>query len=197
MKVLKNSRQVPDVEKYTANKDYCDLLYCYLQERSFLDIDGNRYIAKKDVVFNHIAEDLKKNRQTISKYFTKLMDMGLIELTDDGKYYQLKYLDKSLSALVPLKTLRIINNTLRQRCVSVYVYLLKRYCASGDKPYTVTLSQIKTFVGLSTKTRSNDEIIDDILLVLKKIGLINYKVVQVEEKKANIVITMVTNEISD
>ena len=37
MQIEKNSRQIPSNERYTANKNYSDILYGYLQNISVLD----------------------------------------------------------------------------------------------------------------------------------------------------------------
>ena len=52
---------------------------------------------------------------------------------------------------------------------------MNRYIANGEKPFVFTLSQVKDFIGISTTTRSNDNIITNILYVLQKIGLIKYE----------------------
>ena len=54
MKIEPNSRQVPSIEKYTADKKYCDLLYGVLQEMSYSEKIGDeliRYVNKKETLW--------------------------------------------------------------------------------------------------------------------------------------------------
>jgi len=53
------------------------------------------------------------------------------------------------------------------------------------KPYEFTLEQVKTWVGISTKTRSNDEIITNILKVLYTCGLIEYRMIDKIDNTTN------------
>lgn len=67
-----------------------------------------------------------------------------------------------------------MTNALSEKSISCYVYLLNRYLANGCKKFNFTMDQIKTFIGLSTKTRSNNQNVLDILNVLQKLELIDY-----------------------
>lgn len=58
--------------------------------------------------------------------------------------------------------------------MSTYIYLLLRYYANNEKPFTFSLKEVKQYIGISVKTRSNDSVITNILYVLQKIGLIKY-----------------------
>ena len=63
-----------------------------------------------------------------------------------------------------------------------------------------TLSQLKGIIGVSSNTRSNDYIINDILTILEKIGLIKVDIRQIEDPysgdiKNNLYITNVSNSI--
>jgi len=40
--------------------------------------DGIRFILKKDFVFVQVAEELEINRKTLTKYFSYLIEVGLI-----------------------------------------------------------------------------------------------------------------------
>lgn len=194
LKVQSNSRQIPSIERYTADKKYNDLLYGVLQEMSYLE-EKNRYVNKKDINFTVLSGKINLSRQTTSSKFKNLIALGLIEYIDKEQRYKLNYLDKSLCSLVPYDTLRAINNTLSQNAISIFVYLLKRYIANGEKEYIVTMGQMKKFIGIAVSTSSNNIIITDILNVLSLIGLIEYAVVMTDKDKSNIVIKRVNNTI--
>lgn len=181
MVIEKNSRQIPSNEKYTANKNYSDILYGYLQHISVLDETlGVRYIEKKDIKYTKIAEDLGVTRQTISKKFNNLIEEGLLSFDGSSKRYYLLVLEAELATLLPNDTVRVLCNTLQERCLSVLAYLLKTYVQHGCQPCEVSLEVIKGYVGLSKTNRgSNNEIIRDIFIVLNRLGLIQYKLEKV------------------
>ena len=155
MKIEANSRQIPNIEKYTADKKYCDLLYGVLQEMSYSEKIGDvttRYVDKKSISFTELGARLGLDRRTVSPKFKNLIGLGLIEEIPAEKRYKLNYLDKSISSLIPYETLRKLNNSLSQNSISLFVYLLKRYIANGEREYPVTMAQMKSFIGIATTT---------------------------------------------
>ena len=199
LQIQNNSRQMPSVEKYTADKKYNDILYGTLQEMSYAEvIDGvtARYVNKGDVAFATLGNKIGLSRQVTSTKFKNLISLGLIEYVENEKRYKLNYLDKSISALVPFETLRKLNNSLNQNSISLFVYLLKRYIANGEKEFIATMSQMKKFIGVATNTTSNNDVINDILHILKLIGLVETELRQLEDNKTVIVVTKVNNVIS-
>ena len=198
--IQNNSRQVPSIERYTADKKYSDLLYGILQEMSYSEVINDnvtRYVDKKDIVFSKLADRIDLTRQVVSTKFKNLIQLGLIEYVEKERRYKLNYLDKSVSALVPFETLRKLNNTLSQNSISLFVYLLKRYIANNQKEFIVTMGQMKRFIGIASNTTSNNEVINDILDVLKMIGLIKTELRNIEDNKTVIVITQVNNVIKN
>ena len=198
MKIEPNSRQIPSIERYTADKKYCDLLYGVLQEMSYNEKIGdsnNRYVDKNSFTFETLGDRVGLKRATTSTKFKNLIELGLIEEISGEKRYKLNFLDKSVSSLVPYETLRKLNNSLNHKAISLFVYLLKRYIANNEQEYIVTMSQMKSFIGIATSTTSNNEVIDDILDVLKRLGLLDYEVRMVEKDKSNMFITKMSNVI--
>ena len=199
LQVQTNSRQMPSIEKYTADKKYNDILYGTLQEMSYAEvIDGvtARYVNKGDVAFATLGNKIGLSRQVTSTKFKNLISLGLIEYVENEKRYKLNYLDKSISALVPFETLRKLNNSLSQNSISLFIYLLKRYIANGEQEFIATMSQMKKFIGVATNTTSNNDVINDILHILKLIGLVETELRQLEDNKTVIVVTKVNNVIS-
>lgn len=120
------------------------------------------------------------SRQTISTRFKNLKELDLIR-EKDGETYELVVLPKDLASLIPYPTLKLIQDTLSDNSISTYIYLLNRYYANDCKPFQFTLEQVKSFIGISTSTRSNDEIITNILFVLSKIGLVRYSLTTMKQ----------------
>lgn len=186
MKNLKglDTRQIPKIEKICANKKYHDILYGYLQEHSQWDgVQGHRrYVDKTLVNFSQIGKLLGISRQTASTKFQNLVKLGLITDNPDqeGKYY-LTILPAEVAGLIPEPTLKLINDTLSEHCISAYLYLLLRYIANEEEPYTFLLADVKKHIGICTTTRSNDQVITNILFVLQKIGLIRYSLTTLQQ----------------
>lgn len=178
MEIQHNSRQIPSNRKYTANKQYSDLVYGYLQQKSVLDEpSGIRYLLKKDVKYTQIAEDLGLSRQTASKKINNLIAEDLLYYDEDNKRYILTKLEADLAALLPCDTVRVLCVNLQERSLSTLAYLIKSYCQHGKQPYEVNLDVLKGHVGLSIDNRGkNNQTIKDILLLLKKLGFVEYHV---------------------
>ena len=49
-------------------------------------------------------------------------------------------------------------------------------------PFQFTLEQIKNHIGICSTTRSNDDIVTNILFVLEKIGLIKYSLTTMKQE---------------
>ena len=125
--------------------------------------DNSRYILKKDIKYTRLAEALGLSRQTVSTRFKNLIQLGLIDENKDT--YELVKLDNNVAWLIQQDLLQLMIDTLSQNTVSTYVYLFNRFYANNNKPFQFTIEQIKTHVGISTATRSNDEIVSNILFV--------------------------------
>ena len=184
MQVFYDSRQIPSDKSLTGNKKYSDLLYGYLQVVSEREEGTNiRYIEKKNLKFTKIAEDLQISRQTVASRLNNLIDMGLLKYDEVKKRYEFITIQKDLAALLPKPTVRILCNTLRERSLSIFAYLLKSYFQHGQKPFNINIDILKAQVGLSSANRgTNNEVITDTLILLKKLGFIDYKVVKEMDK---------------
>ena len=169
-------RQIPKTKEYCANKGYYDILYGYLQEQSQWEknqYNNRRYVEKSIINYSQLGRKLGLSRQTVSKKFKNLIDLGLIKDEQGDKYY-LTPLSSDIASLIPNPTLKLITDTLNEYSISVYVYLLVRYIANGEEYFIFKLSDIKKHIGICATTRSNDDVIVNILFVLQKIGLIKY-----------------------
>lgn len=177
MEMQHNSRQIPSNKQYTANKQYSDLVYGYLQQKSMLDEkSGVRFLLKKDVKFVQIARDLDLSRQTVSRKINNLIEEGLLYYDEKNKIYILTKLEAELAALMPCDTVRILCVNLKERSLSVLAYLIKTYIQHYERPFEVNLDIMKEQVGLNVDNRgNNNQIIKDIFVLLKTLGLIEYR----------------------
>ena len=76
-------------------------------------------------------------------------------------------------------------DTLSQNTISTYVYLFNKFYANEYKPFQFTIEQIKNHIGISTTTRSNDEIVSNILFILQKLGIIKYSLTTLKQEGDN------------
>ena len=202
MKILENSRQIPKgKEQYLSNLKYCDYLYSYLQVISkWSGKPGDlRYVPKKDCSFVAMAEALGVTRQTVSKKFKSMVEgqpdsIALIRKQKDK--YILLPIQKNLAMLVPYGTLQVLTSTVTENVISIYVYLLNRYLANYQQRFRYTVDQLKSVIGISTKTRSNNYIISSILLLLEKLGLLKKQTYK-DENQTYSFIEWMTNQIDD
>lgn len=209
---------MPATTDIVRQKDYCDLLYAWIQcnsERvSFIATEQPhkipRRIAKKMINYSSIEKDFTRpnvegkaekimSRKTISKYFNYLIDKGLIyEKENDKDYYYLAVLDQHSANLIEYNTLSKLQNTLQKSSISIYIYLFNRYFANGCEPYQVTIRQIKEYIGIATSTTSNNLLVTDTLDILKRLGLVSYDTIfDQKEMKSHIIINGVRNQLPE
>lgn len=180
--VNRGYRQIPKTKEFCADKKYFDILYAYLQTISEFEGQGKpRTFSKKSINFSALSEKLGLSRQTISTKFKNLEKMGLIQLIDD-KTYEIIVLEQNIAALIPYETVALMVDALSERAISTYIYLFNRYYANGNNSFQFTYEQIKKFIGISSNTRSNDEIVSNILFTLQKIGLIKCKLTSLKQE---------------
>ena len=210
MQIEKNSRQMPSTSSVAREKDYCDLLYAWLQCNSEREnmLDAVRRIHKSKIKWVSIEKDFTRtlsdgtvdkvmSRKTIAKYFKYLEDKGLIELNEENGYYYLTVLDSTEANLIEYNTLSKLMNVLQKNSISVYIYLFNRYYANGKSSFIATIKQIKDFIGIATTTTSNNIVIDDTLDILKRLGLLDYKLVNGDDNKTYLEFQWLKNRLPD
>ena len=176
MQIEKNSRQIPKTKEFTSSKKYYDILYAHLQVLSEWDGDNShsRIVPKSSINFTKLSEAVGLTRQTVKNKIDKLKELGLVEELADGSF-KLIILKEDVAFLAATDTLSVLVSTLNKNAISIYIYLLNRYIANKEQEFTFTYKQLKDYCGISGTTRSNDYIVINILLVLEKLGLIQYE----------------------
>ena len=207
MVIKKNSRQMPSTTSIVREKDYCDLLYAWLQcnsERENVNTSRRR-IEKKKVKWASIERDFTRelsdgtiekamSRKTIAKYFSYLIDSNLV--SDEGdEYYYLTVLDGSEANLIEYNTLLKMMNVFQKNSINIYIYLFNKYYSNSFQPFIATFRQIKEYIGIATTTTSNNAIIDDTIDILKRIGLLDYRLKVLEDNKTCLEFLWVKNEL--
>lgn len=207
MDIKKNSRQMPSTTSIVREKDYCDLLYAWLQcnsERENINTSRRR-IEKKKVKWASIERDFTRqlsdgsiekamSRKTIAKYFSYLIDEKLV-IDENDDYYYLAVLDPQDGNLIEYNTLLKMMNVLQKNSINIYIYLFNRYYANNFQPFIATFRQIKDYIGIATTTTSNNAVIDDTIDILKRIGLLDYRLKVLEDNKTCLEFLWVKNEL--
>lgn len=190
MQIKKDSRQMPKRQEYMANKMYSDVVYGWLQVNSERDPELNvRWVDRKKVNFSKMAKELNLSRQTVSLRFKRLLDsyedkgeqkqgLGLVKLNKDLDRYELLLLEPAMAMLIESATLQSLVAALSDNAINVFIYLLCRFLANGEKGFEFTLQQVKIAIGMATNTRSNNHVIVDILDILRRLGLIDFELIE-------------------
>ena len=199
---------MPSTSSVAREKDYCDLLYAWLQcnsDRVNMNENGRR-IHKSKIKWTAIEKDFTRvlvdgsvekvmSRKTIAKYFKHLEDRGFIKLNEEDEYYYLTVLDSSEANLIEYNTLSKLLNVMQRNSINIYVYLFNRYYANGRNSFIATLKQIKDFIGIATTTTSNNILIDDTLDILKRLGLLDYSLITGTDNKTYLEFQWVKNKL--
>ena len=172
MEIEKNSRQMPKTKEICSDKKYSDVVYGWFQDESEKTNDGVRYVNKKDVNYSQIAKRVGLTRQTVSKRIKNLEEMGLIYENESKNRFELHLLNNVDASLIPKRTLEFLIDSLSENGINVYIYLLNRYWANDEQPFIFTLEQVKSFLGISVKTTSNNHCVTNVLAALNACGLI-------------------------
>ena len=135
-------------------------LYAYLQELS-IAVGRECYrmtIVKKDSLPTQsiMCEKLGiKSPKTLRAHIDYLKQMGYIIEDDEGNYILPEKEDIFL--MLPLDTLKYLNNNCRDHVIKIYVYLGQRFkmASSEFRQYEFTLQEIGEHIGIKVKNNSN------------------------------------------
>lgn len=157
-------------------------LYALLQGLSKYDVidkGSNKfltYVQKREIPKQtDICEILGiKSTKTLRTHLNYLIDQGYVTEEDDK--YILPEME-SIYFLIPLKTLKYLNDNCKEHVIKIYVYLGQRYkwALERGNMYEFTLEELGNHIGLKIKNNSRGyEIINNALDLLSNSGLIDY-----------------------
>ena len=167
-----NKRQILRGDDFMNNKNICDLTYAKLQiESNWNNGEDHRYIYKNKINYSEWARQLGISRQTLKKRIDYLKKAGFIK--EQKEVYLLeKRIDKVI--YIPEETLRTLTNCMKKDTIKVYAYLggwFKWKKKNKQGKYNFTRYSLIQEIGLKKGKTTLDKI-NDILLVLNKLGLI-------------------------
>lgn len=157
-------------------------LYALLQGLSnyeVLDKTANNFVTyiKKNKMPNQsaICNSLGiKSPKTLRNHLNYLIEQGYVKEEDDK--YILPEME-NIYFLIPLKTLKYLNDNCKEHVIKIYVYLGQRYKWAIEKGivYEFTLEELGNHIGIKIKNNSRGyEIINNALELLSNSGLIDY-----------------------
>lgn len=115
-----------------------------------------------------------KSPKTLRNHLNYLIEQGYVQDRQDK--YILPEME-NIYFLIPLKTLKYLNDNCKEHVIKIYVYLGQRYKWALDKgiAYEFTLEELGNHIGIKVKNNSRGyEIINNALELLNNSGLIDY-----------------------
>lgn len=195
-------RKIPLTKDFMQNKSVKDIVYSYIQHKSYIDNNKKRFIYYKDFsnlskVYRDIKELRKDNipfsDKSFRSYFKTIKELYLTKgkvIDIYGKEVECYYIkdDFERSRLINAETLYYLTVTANLNVIKIYVYLFDKYCyyinevkenerAAADK-YYFTYEELAAAIGYS-KGNYNKEL-QMILKSLAFCGLIDYIKVPIE-----------------
>lgn len=141
------------------------------QENKYLTYVQKDCIPKQSVMCDILGI---KSPKTLRSHLIYLIEQGYIEDVKDR--YILPEME-NIYFLIPLKTLKYLNDNCKEHVIKIYVYLGQRYkwAIETGSMYEFTLEELGNHTGIKVKNNSRGyEIINNALELLSNSGLIDY-----------------------
>lgn len=148
-------------------------LYAFLQSYSFPNKNKETIVNKEDLpTQNEICKSIGiKSRTTLRAHLNYLIEKGYVVERPD------KYIlpnQEEIFFMIPLDTLKFLNDALKEQVVKIYLYLGQRWKYKQNN-YIFTIEEIAQHIGIKLDGNSrNYEIINNALLCLCNNELLDY-----------------------
>ena len=160
-----------EVKTFLNDKKINGELYAYFQSISYAK-DGRTIVYKSQLpTQTKIAEKLGCSARTYQRHRDYLLAQKY--LIEEGPVYVLPN-KEDVFLMIPLNTLKFLNDTLQEHVIKIYTYLGQRWKYKGDE-WNFTYDELIEHLGLSKSSERTNEKIKNALLCLKKLGLIDYE----------------------
>lgn len=190
-KTNKHQRNIP-VEGEFMKKCYNDLVYAYLQCKSYkgVDEDDNEvyFVYQEQYRIPVLAKATRIHGRTVRRKLDALMEGGFVR---KGKVYNKNHTElvevliiEKINVLyqkIRIDTLQYLIDATNDCVIKTYAYLINK-CLNVNDHYRFTKAElIQNCLGLSSTTNCRDyEHVSNILSILQKIGLIQFDNVVIE-----------------
>lgn len=160
-----------EVKTFLNDKKINGELYAYFQSISYAE-NGRTVVYKSSLpTQTEIGRRLGCSARTYQRHRDYLLEQKY--LIEDGPVYVLPN-KEDVFLMIPLDTLKFLNDTLQEHVIKIYTYLGQRWKYKGDQ-WNFTYDELIEHLGLSLKSERTNDKIKNALLCLKKLGLIDYE----------------------
>lgn len=162
-----------DIVTFLNNKKVDGELYAYLQSLSIPNDQKETIVPKANLPTQAIICSAIgiKSPKTYRTHLQQLIVAGYVEERDKEYYLPNQ---EEIFFMIPLDTLKFLNDCLKEQVVKIYVYLGQRWKYKG-KEYVFTVEEIAQHIGIKLgNNQRNYDIINNALVCLSNNGLIEY-----------------------
>lgn len=148
-------------------------LYALLMAHSTPDETKRTVVNKKDLPrqVDICSQIGLGSRSTLAAHLKYLIERGYV--VEEGDKYYLPN-QEEIYFMLPLTTLKFLNDTLKEQVIKIYLYLGQRWKYKKNE-YVFTIDEIATHIGIKLGNHArNYEIINNALICLKNNELIDY-----------------------
>lgn len=170
-----------DYSTFLNNKKVDGELYAYLQSISQITENKETVVYKTALPKQTFICSILgiKSPKTYRAHLNYLIEQGYVVETED-KYYLPN--QEEIYFLIPLQTLKFLNDTMTEQVIKIYIYLGQRW--KYKQNYVFTAEEIGKHIGIALSNHMrNYEIINNALTCLYNNGLITYEEFYGEDKK--------------
>ena len=151
-------------------------LYAFLQQISTVRNDNETVIDKYTMPTQRVICDAVgiKSPKTLRGHLQYLINAGYI--VEEENFFVLPNKEE-FYFLIPLETIKYLNDTLKEQVIKIYVYLGQRYQYAQSKGdlYQFTLEEIASHIGYTLVGNPRGyETVYNALDCLRQLGLIDY-----------------------
>lgn len=167
-----NTKLKKEEKTFLSDKKVDGELYAFLQANSFPNEKKETIVEKRNLPTQaKICEILGcKSPKTYRAHLQYLIQQGYVE--EREKVYYLPNVEE-IYFMIPLDTLKFLNDTLKEQVIKIYIYLGQRFKYKQD--YVFTIEEIAQHIGIALgNNKRNYDIINNCLVCLRNNGLITY-----------------------
>lgn len=118
-----------------------------------------------------------KSPKTLREHLKYLVEQGYLLPGDNKDVAYILPEIEDIYFLIPLDTLKYLNNNCKKHVIKIYVYLGQRYkmALNLGRQYEFTLEELGTHIGIEIKNHAKQyEVVNNALELLYNSGLIQY-----------------------
>ncbi len=153
---------IPLSDSFIQDKKINDILYGWLQEHSYFDLDSKvRIIDKKNIKFSIMESELNITRKTLSTDFKYLIDNDYLIFNEINGNYVIKEIKGRFSLIGHTQLSHMVMSNYKN-VIKIYC-LLKAYYDMNKQDSFFTQTILLDKIGYNSRTTSNHKMIKNII----------------------------------